>query len=281
MKIAHRRPGFTVLEALAAVVLSAVVLAAVYRTLIVQQVSYREQRERIDSRQTTRTALNLLTTELREISATDGDLLSASEHELTFRALRKMGVVCDVVAGSALHVWQLGEPFEDGDSLLVFMDDDTLRMDDDRWIRGAISGTVSEVASPGADCTQWDAPGIVAALPAPGVAVAEVRKGAPVRAYRSLTYGLYEVDGSWVLGRQGVDGNLVALVGPLLGPEENGLRFRYYNGSGTAVTPSGPASLQTIERVEILVRGRSGGAGSAATVDSLVAQVHLRGNAWN
>lgn len=281
MRPAHRRPGFTVLEALLVIVLSGVVLAAVYRTLVMQQVSYREQKARIDSRQTTRTALTLLSTELREVSATGGDLLAAADHSLTFRAFRKMGVVCDVADGSALRIWEIGEPFEEGDSLLVFMDDDTLTMDDDAWIRGAITAPVTEIATPGPDCTGWDATADVMALAAPDVALPEVRKGAPVRAYRSMTYGLYEIDGSWVLGRKWLDDAVVVLVGPLLGPEEDGLRFRYYDGNGAAVTPSSAGALERIERVEILVRGRSSGTGTTAAADSLMAQVHFRGNAWN
>ena len=89
----HRAPGFTLVELLAVVVIAVLIMGAVMQTLVVQQRGYRQQSSITNARQSSRMALDLLTVELRELSARDGDLLMAEEDSIRFRSFQKVGIV--------------------------------------------------------------------------------------------------------------------------------------------------------------------------------------------
>ncbi|HEX6940225.1 MAG TPA: prepilin-type N-terminal cleavage/methylation domain-containing protein, partial [Longimicrobiales bacterium] len=267
--------GFTLVELLVAVVVTAVLLAAVTQTVIVQQRTYREQMAVLGARQTARTALELIGTELREVSASGNDIYVATPDSIRFRAYKKIGVVCAVVTGSVVDVWELGTPFAQRDSAVVFSDGGAPDETGDTWVPVRVSDR-----TPTDQCTEtWGAYPLTGlrlytTLPSVGVA-----PGALVRQFVPVTYGIFRINGEWVVGRKEGDAPLVALLGPIA--PENGLEFRYYNGSGQPFQPVDAAQRRDIERIEIVVRvPLEGAGGGAAAVDSLVTQVQLRGNSW-
>ncbi|HEX7118716.1 MAG TPA: prepilin-type N-terminal cleavage/methylation domain-containing protein [Longimicrobiales bacterium] len=267
--------GFTLVELLIAVVVTAAMLAAVFQTVVVQQRSYREQMAILDTRQTARTALELIATEIREVSATGGDIYAASADSIRFRAFGKLAVVCDVANGGLLEVWELGEKFTKGDSVMIFSDGGDPTAAGDVWV----ATTVMDRGPPQI-CTDTDWPEHAKGGVKPTNLPAGVGMGSLLRGFVAVTYGSYAIDGEQVVGRRGKDGRVTALVGPIL--EHGGLEFRYYDANGAPIAYADLALASRradIRRVEIVVRApREAVGGTQAQVDSLVTQVRLRGN---
>jgi hypothetical protein len=250
---------------LVVVVVAGLLMAAVFQTVIVQQRSYRQQYSITNARHVSRTTLDLLAVELRELSAASGDLLMASENSLRFRSYRKVGIVCavPVPAVDRLLVQEFGESvFVGGDAVLVYQEED------DDWIEAAIESAASATTT----CPD----GSEARELTLNADVSTVRTGAPVRGYQIAAYGLEFIDGKWALARQDDAGTPVSLVEPLASEEDGGLRFRYYDDANT-----NPITLTDVRRIEVIVRGMSRGTGSVGQLeylDSLSLQINLRGN---
>lgn len=267
-----RVPGFTLVEILVVMVVGSLLLAAIYQALVAQQRGYNLQREMVMSRQATRTTLEVVTAELREISASGGDLIKASPGEVTFRAYRKFGVICDPgSAGVPFEVVELGEPFtQNSDSVVVFVENNPERMDDDGWAFAQV-GSISagSCVLGGKRARRIDLHGLGGA--------SGIYAGAPIRSFEHLTYGRYLVDGEWVLGRIGADGEIVPLIGPLA-PDDEGLVFRFFDEDGDEFVPNTPADRASVRRIQVEVRASPIGRGEVT--DSLITQIQLRGNAW-
>ncbi len=274
----ERAPGFTLVELLVVAVVTSVILAAIFQTMVMQQQSYREEMAVVDSRQTARTALELLANELREVSPTGGDIALATPDSIRFRAYRKIGIVCENMVGSHVVVWELGAPIAVGDSVLVFADGNENVSEDDSWLLGSVNQHSATTCS-----YPWAGIPAVKVVHNPPLSVSAVKTGAPVRVFEAATYGRYHLDGEWVVGRQKLDRPPEALVGPITA--DDGLTFRYFDEDGAVLTPNDAATRARIRRIEIVVRSRRvGSVGSQGVVDSLVTQVRLRGSAgtsWN
>src|SRR5687768_2711333 len=108
----RQRAGFSLVEMMLVVLLGSVIGSVAYESIVVQERSARHQAAVINGRQNGRTAIEMISSELREISAVDGDIVAATDTSITFRALRKAGVVCAVgTTTETLDVAELGEPF--------------------------------------------------------------------------------------------------------------------------------------------------------------------------
>src|SRR5216117_2781680 len=88
------RRGFTMVELLIALVLLGLLSAALYRVLVNNQRLYMAQTQRIDLSQNIRAAANILPAELREIDASEGDIVSMTATRLEIRAMRWLGFAC-------------------------------------------------------------------------------------------------------------------------------------------------------------------------------------------
>lgn len=286
--------GFTLAELLVVAVLGAVVLGAVFQTLSLQSRTYQQQSAVIAAQEASRTTLSVLAGELREISATGQDLLAASADSVTIRAFRDVGFACRAGLPAGLAVWELGQPFVAGDSVLVFSQGaDLTSPADDEWIAGLLTSVTRGVVPAGC-APNWEkttlsgaADGdhdVAALLIAPAKALTDVGRGAPVRSFEVLTYGRYTVNGEEVLGRkQAGAADVTPLVGPLASGRD-GLEFRFFDkddnelGGGGAVAA---ADLDDVSYFTIGVQGRQA-AGSAQAGgfygDSLTVSVFLRNN---
>ena len=291
------RRGFTMVELLIALVLLGLVSAALYRVLVNNQRLYMAQTQRIDLSQNIRAAANILPAELREIDASDGDIVAMAPTRLEIRAMRWLGFTCvaPVMGGGVNGLTMVirggapGQPLFYGargmntasDTMLIYYDGDQTTRNDDYWARGTFTG-VAPVAQncPGVPVQTGRLVTFDLNLLGLGVNQAgAIPVGAPVRGYEHVIYQLYRPAGdtSWYIGFQPAGGTMQPLVGPVL---TNGLTFQYYNVNG-AVT----AVKTAVARVDITVRARtavpvrSGGQAPAATmVDSITTSVALRNN---
>jgi len=296
---ARARRGFTMVELLVALVLLGLVSAALYRVLVNNQRLYMAQTQRIDLSQNIRAAANILPSELREIDASEGDIIAMSPTRLEIRAMRWIGFTCVApVLGGALNPVTMvirggapGQPLFFGarginiatDTMLIYYDGDPTSRNDDYWARGTFTG----VAPAAVNCPDPTAP------PQPGQlvtfnlnllglginAAGAIPVGAPVRGYEHVIYQLYQPAGdtSFYIGFQPAGGTMQPLVGPVL---TNGLTFQYYAADGSVT-----AVKNQVARVDITVRARTtsairgGGQAPAATVvDSISTSVALRNN---
>jgi competence protein ComGC len=279
--------GFTVIELLVYLFVAVLVVAAVYNLLIGQNRLYIKQRELQDVRSSVRSAANLLAFELRQASASGGDLDSISTYDVILRSVQGMGVVCGIHSASPrLGLYATGGDFPaTADDTAMVFEANGSGTGDDAWF---VAGVAAEWGSPSAggvsDCA-WssvsEVPDLVVELDTTLAAMSGIEVGAPYRQFRKVHYGLYlDADGRWWLGRKvGSAASWEKLTGPLSAPSDSGLAFRYYDGSGSATTDP-----TLVRMVDIVLRGESYGkvpqAGNLAPdvqEDTLRVRVSLRG----
>jgi prepilin-type N-terminal cleavage/methylation domain-containing protein len=267
-----RRQGFTLVELLVVTLIGSVVLTAVYQTLTIQERSNRQQIAVVTTQQNTRTAIALVASDLREVSAKDDDIVDATSTSIRYRALRKAGFVCDkdhTGGNNWMDVVVLGQDFANADSVVIFQDNVTTSALDDSWTRAAVSN-----ASTGTGLCPGNPATSIQHVQFPGATLTLVDTGALVRSYVNVGYRAL----NGVLYRmEGIDS--VPVVEDLAAVE--GLQLRYFNAAGTQITPSTAALRQQIMRIEIKARGSVIGGQSGSNrvfSDSLVGQVFLRGN---
>ena len=271
----------TLVELMIYMVLASVVMGAIYSVMITQTRAYADQRQMTDARETVSGAGVLLTSELRQLSPSDGDLYFIAPESLAIRSVQSVAIVCaidQVLRRFAL--WNLVGELEDfqkkADSAFIFSAGGA-GQSDDKWEREEIKGFF-KAAGPLANC-EWtvaQAADTVVQLdkPMPGVVV-----GAPFRSFRAIQYGTFLDGGNWWLGRKtpGPGEAYEKLTGPIRSPAAGGLVFKYYDASGNVTAV--PADVRTIE---IVIRSQSTGqsrqaSGLTERTDSLRTKVFLGG----
>ncbi len=272
------RGGFTLVELLIVSVLGLVLLGSIYQTLVVQERSYRRTSALIVSHDALRTSLGVLEAEMREVAAgadstqANSDLSYIEADSLEFRAMRKSAVTCAVNSGSSkLDVWLMGDAFVSGDSVLVFVDNDSTRTSDDEWMATVVNAT-GNVSSGSCD-TIWAEPTTQGVnVTDPGGLFAGVREGAFVRGFEWVAYGVGWNGRDWALMRRVRGDSAVTLVEGLENPSSVGPIFRYYDETGAETTVA-----DDVVRIEItLYAPANEGAGTPA--DTLTSMLYLRNN---
>lgn len=272
MKTLRSTRGVTLVELLVAIVVASVVMGGVFAVLVSNQRIYAVQGERILGQQTVRAGAEILATELREISISEGDLLVMNETEVSFRAGRAFAVVCDVLGTSPLSVvaWVGAGRFVQGDSVFVFSDADPNTSTDDLWLTGAVSGSTASVDQcgvAGRPEIQIDFQGLD-----PSTGQAGVRQGAQVRGFEVVRYESMTYANEPYLGRAiGTAGRPEPIVGPLA--PTNGLEFAYLDGDGIEVF-----DRLAVRAFQITIRTSSGivDQGGRPVADSLTVLVNAR-----
>ena len=265
---ATRRNGFTVVELLMVSVLGALVVGVTYQVLILNQRTYIAQNAKIESQQTVRAGLDVLFSELRELSTAESDILEFGSDTLKVRAVRGFGLACAVNVGAGtLDVLRVGSWFEVGDSVVVYAENDDGTGADDDWIYGTVTARDTTISCGSEQAQRLSVPVVTTAA----AALDTVRVGASLRSYAHYTYGLFTLDGESYLGHKEWAGSPIAMVGPLRNP--GGLAFRYLDAAG-AVTAVGA----DIRQVEVALRTLSNarGAGGQPISDSIVTRIYLR-----
>jgi prepilin-type N-terminal cleavage/methylation domain-containing protein len=283
--------GYTLVELLVATMLLGVVSTGIHRVLVGNQRVYHAQAQRLDLQQSVRAALAVLPAEFLELNAVDGDIQAMSATAITIRAWRQLGVTCAApVLGLGVNALPMmihqrlfyGEPLDPAsDSLLVFYEGDESTRGDDSWVRASLTTVAGGVCPDGFASPSYVLTVDVALPEGPRLNRAgAIPNGAPVRAFQTITYELYQAgDGNWHLGLRPRGGTVQPLVGPLIGSA--GLLLRYFNAMGAFT-----AAPDSVAAIEITVRGRTaqrvhvaGRAGGLRyIVDSLITRVTLRNN---
>ena len=261
------RLGFSLGELLGVLVVGSFLMLAIYQVLVTHSRFYAVGGAQIRGKEMLRSSMELFLGELREISPKGGDLIEMTVNSVTFRSQREFGLVCGTdyrASPPEITVLRVGSWFEAGDSMFVLAGTET----DARnavWLDVNVQSVdTTAVCSAG--------PAQVLGIPGLGSDGDTVRVGAPVRAFESFTYGLYETDSGWHLGRkaQGAS-DPVLLLGPPLGPD--GATFRYLDRWGRET-----AADTLVSQIEVTLRyDPSLGVGPGGPVsDSVVARVFPR-----
>lgn len=246
---ARDRWGWTAVEVIVVLGLLALLSASVTGVVISQQRFYTRNADVAGTRGAARVAAELLTSELRGVSAAGGGLYGFAADSVAIRSSTGIGIVCDA-SPRTLVLRRVSGVFGElaTDSVLVFVENATGAAFDDQ-LRVARIEASRTAAAP--TCPDGAPPDISLVLDRdlPGVSV-----GSPVRSFRPYTYRLYMGgDGWWWLGQRLRDGRIQPIVGPLAAPAEGGLRLAFLDATGAAT--SDPASVARVV-ISIVARGR-------------------------
>jgi hypothetical protein len=234
----------------------------------------------VDARGIARGAVTLLTWELRQLSASGGDLYAINAHSLTLRSTQGQGTVCAKHPTLAHYgVIDVTGMIDAADSAIVFASAGG-GSSDDSWL----PVDVQSLAAPSPSDVPWCFWGDSASV-APETVItvsadtSSVRVGAPIRAFRSYEYGVYQTGGrSWLGRRQGA-GSWEQVAGPLVAVADSPLEFVYLDNTGTATTDP-----TAVDLVQVTVRAQSFGKSRrigktplAHRVDTVTTRIQLRG----
>jgi len=241
------RAGFTLLELLIALIVFAGVSAVIFAAVRLSQRTSRAQAERSALQGNLRAAIQVATAELKQLQVNTGagttDIVAMNDSAVTFRSMRASGVTCDVGSSSVVlrnvgNLLSTGRQIVPGrDSILLFVDSDTLRTADDQWLALPINSTPSSSTCP--DGT------IGVRLQTNGVPVANVWVPGPVRTFEVMQMASVRNGGKNWLGARSVSAGQT--LQPFLGPIDSttGVRFTYRDAVGSVV--GAPASVRQID----------------------------------
>jgi type II secretory pathway pseudopilin PulG len=276
--------GFSLAEALVALVLGGIVSTVLVRTLLSGQRVHRAHLQGVAVSESNRAALAILSAELRELSAGDGDILAMDSTSITFKAMQAFYVQC-VAPDTATRAIVLDgatryglRPIEaPDDSVLLFAEGDPTTRLDDGWLSAGAT-----TATPGTECPGGRPSVSVMLSGVTALQLAGVYTGAPVRTFRPAQVLVYQDAGrDWWLGQrlfQPSSGSW-SVVQPVLGPLSSaGLTLTYVNAAGNPTD-----SVAAVARIGVRVQSRSPEPVSRATgttylLQDVVTQVAVRNN---
>lgn len=276
-----RREGFTLVEIMIVVILGSIIMGSIYQMVVLQEQTTRSQYAQIQTGENAQIGLAILTNDLKEISARDSDIVSLDSTSITFRAMRKAGIVCLKDAGNSyVYAWELGEAFAGEDSVMIFQDGaNSASSTDDSWKRlkiGSVATGVTCGTNPmGVTNTRR--------LNFAANPLGSVQVGALLRSFKGNTQYRLVDNGTWGELRRTEAGTEQVLLDQMALTSEGGLRFRYYDSAGVQIPA---ANLTTrkydVMRIQVKVTAKAGTnaskTGTNRYTDSLVTQVYIRGN---
>ena len=280
----NRAAGFTLVEMLVVTLVGSIVMGSIYKMITIQDNTTRQQYAIVQNNQNARMALAVMTAELKEMSARGGDVTYADSTILEFRALRKGGVACAKDAGNGfIDIWNYGDAFAAGDSVLVFADGNAGSMLDDNW-------SVLQVSSVGtATCSNLNPlnTATMQRLNFGAGAMANVQQGALVRSFVRTRYALADNGNGWgLINRSESGGAVVPIIDGLATIAEGGLHMRFIDSTSTVIPYANlrgsGTRLSHVMRIQVKVRGKSVAPVTRTAnrfTDSLVTEVYVRGNA--
>lgn len=280
-RVTRNRKGFTLVELIVVTVLGTLVVGAALQVLITNQRAYTAQTATISGQQSTRMAVEVLFSELRELSPSGGDILAMSDNSLRVRLMRKFSVVCDATFGltptltvmdSMVTVQLLSQgganAFAAGDSVFIWADNDPDINTDDTWFVADVSGIDASATCPdGAAAMELSFVGLQAVFLNDSVGI-----GAPVRSYETYTFGTTTLNGDVYLGRQTGGGDMIPITGPL--QPSDGFELIYRDSLGTVTT-----TPTDVSQIEVIVRTGSEVLGPLGEMvqDSVRVSIYTRG----
>ena len=270
--------GYTLPELLVALVLAGLVTTAAARALHDAHAAALGAAQGIEVEQSLRAGTAILRADLRDLDATEGDLVTIGPSAITIRASRSLAFACrstqwSDTGGSAVVTIRDSGAFSirglnpATDSVLM-LDGGAAVPDSALWVGAGLRGVDPERCPDGSSgqrltLTPRLSGGRRVALPV----------GTPVLGFETLSYLLYRAsDGAWYAGLRDA-GGVQPVVGPMPG---DGLRFTYFDSTGlaTAVTDR----VATIEMRMAVQAPRTLGGGGRPAADSLLVRIFLRNN---
>ena len=302
MPSSSRRRGFTLTELMITVVLFGLVMAVLMNVIVRQQRFYRGANDIIDTRTQIRQAASVLPLDLRAVSSVGADIKAISDSSITVLATIGTAIICGT-GGTEFQVPPLGISRHTltswhsipvrGDSVFVYDEGGLRGSEDDSWQRVRVD-TILPVTN---GCATYLDPGgsengMQRYIVRLGSSLSPtVIPGAVVRFVRPVRYRFYRAgDGNWYLGYEQYVASAWGGIQPLAGPYRpydntgatSGLRFRYFNESGTAIGGTDSASRASIARIDLDIRGVGTDARNIAQArigqfrDSLLLRVAIR-----
>jgi prepilin-type N-terminal cleavage/methylation domain-containing protein len=295
-----RRRGFTLIELLITMTILGLLGTMVTAVMVGQQRFFQRTTQQMDVRRELRTAVNVMSAELRGVSSAAGDIVAFDRMSITFRDVLGSSVVCatpsraqvDLVPTNMARM-QLSNFTSDptvGDTVVVLRNDSS-GVAGEFWSAHRITSVSSSVAtcllSPYVDAVLDVGKARLRLGVSPNLPDSVVA-GAPLRLLRTTRYALAtETSGSWYLGRSEYASGAWSTVVPIAGPFQaasaagtGGLGLAMYDSLGAAVTAI--ANSKRISRIDVVARAAgersSGVVGSASTAvtDSLLVSVAIR-----
>lgn len=269
--------GFTIPELLVVLTIGGLVVASIIGVVIPQYRDYSRQQELASLRGSLRDALSLIGSELRMLSAAEGDLVEITPNSVVIRSVQGIGVVCDTVPASQptygiAHVSGGSKPTV-GDSALVYAYGSE-GLSDDAWTAFRIQGLSGGGLKTTFGCA-WGGDTVAELRLELAGDTAGIGLGSPLRAFRRTEFALFSADGRWWLGRQeGSSSGFDLLAGPMASPADSGLVFIYYDRDGNQTT-----AASEVASVEMALRGETVRKlwADRVKIDSLRTRVSLRG----
>jgi len=274
--LANRR-GFSLLELIISMVMALVILGSVVQVMITQGRGYRKQREIVDIRDTGRQAASVLAWDLRQSVIGEAPLAAMGANSIAIRSPRAVGTICAKHATLARYgVWKTAGTFLGtvADTAVVY----AIGRDKWRTLKITAVGTPAAMGVPACVWPGARPPDVVVEFAVQSkIDTSWIRTGAPLRTFRRVEYGEYQVNGRWWLGRRvGAAASYEQLTGPLLPPASNGLKFTYYDTLGAVtVNPGAVGSIEFTLRPESF-RKTMVGTTQTYQRDSLTTRVAVR-----
>ncbi len=268
--------GFTLIEALLGMVISALLASAMLALIISQSRYYEQMDDQIWAEQTNRATMDLMLSEFR--MASDGDLLAAENDSVSFRFDVLRALVCDttgldeatVMAYDSIAGWGLAGGFIGtaySDPFVV----------DYEYEDNFVPAVASSGAGPKAVCTATGAPGTY-----PNASYAALtgwtakflggvpEPGAVVRFYGKLTY---RFDPSTIFATRTA---LWRGVQELTGPFENGAEFDYVMDDGSVADKVPASKFDEVVAVRVVAVSVGDGANRYAVQRNLQFDIPFR-----
>ena len=295
-----RRSGFTLVELLITMTILGLLGTMVTAVMVGQQRFFQRTTQQMDVRRELRTAVTMLSADLRSVSSAAGDIVTFDRMSITFRGLLGAAVVCATPTRAQLDLvptntarMQLSNFTSDpavGDSVVVLRNDSS-GVSGEYWsahrITSVSSSTTTCSPSPYVDATLDAGKSRLRLAVTPNLPDSVVA-GAPLRLLRTTRYALAtQTSGAWYLGRSEYTGGAWTAAVPVAGPFQaasaagtGGLGLAMYDSLGVAVTAVG--SSNRISRIDVVARAAgersSGVMGSNSTevLDSLLVSIALR-----
>lgn len=290
-----RRPAFTLIELLCAIILLGLVGTTIARLLVGQQRFYASVAERLTMRSQLRDGADLLTIALRYATVQTAPITLATDSAIQLSSLIGAATVCGAsgaridlapeapASGIALTTFAVTP--DSADDVLVY--DRGTSIVPAQWRRAHIASVTSRpasalcAASPLLSAVDVASTHVVELTTVPAISVAS---GAPVRIIRDARFDIYHAgDGRWYLGYRRCGFGCTS-VQPISGPYDaaaGAVTFRYFDTSGAALaTPV--TTVARITRVDIVLRASSHGivdlpgSGRGVARDSTIASIALR-----
>jgi Tfp pilus assembly protein PilE len=295
----HSQAGFTLVEFMVYLLVSIVAVTAIFQLVIGQNRLYSKQRELMDVRSTMRSAGAFIAWELRQPSASDGDLSEIGPNSFAVRSIQGTGVICgESKTSQHFGLVQVSGELKatQDDSVLVFSAGEA-GTGDDEWKVAKLTKFFDAPGGGVATCFWGDTnvgrgrtvkseKGLDWTGTVPPDTVIEVLGdvdavyiGAPIKVFRRVEYGIYEEDGRWWLGRKvGESNTYERLTGPLRPPQDSGLVFTWLDDLGSVTNNAADVALvEVILRGESLKAVRQAGGAPVTQQDTMTFRVALRG----